>query len=156
MATILETFGVIRADGTLELEEKLAGEPRRVKVRVEEMAQTESDEDFAKRFAALAATWKEETKFFSRVDKMVNHPAYQEIIAMGERAVPLILAELERNGDHWFIALHRITGADPPIPEGHKGNRVVAPGWVGFDIKGMQAAWLAWGREKGYRWEHVV
>ena len=33
--TVLETYGVIRADGTLELEQKLAGPPGRVKVRVE-------------------------------------------------------------------------------------------------------------------------
>jgi hypothetical protein len=26
-------------------------------------------------------------------------------------------------------------------------------GWIGYDIKGMQAAWIAWGREQGYRLE---
>ena len=35
--TVLETFGVIRADGTLELEQKLAVPPGRVRVRVESM-----------------------------------------------------------------------------------------------------------------------
>jgi hypothetical protein len=35
--TVLETYGVIRADGTLELEQKLAVPPGRVKVRVESM-----------------------------------------------------------------------------------------------------------------------
>jgi hypothetical protein len=33
--TILETFGVIRPDGTLELDEKMTVPPGRVKVRVE-------------------------------------------------------------------------------------------------------------------------
>ena len=37
MTTILETFGIIRPDGTLELEQKLAVAPGRVKVRVESM-----------------------------------------------------------------------------------------------------------------------
>jgi hypothetical protein len=36
-AVVLETFGVVRADGTLELEQKLAVPPGRVKVRVESM-----------------------------------------------------------------------------------------------------------------------
>jgi hypothetical protein len=112
---------------------------------------TESDAELAARFAKLAATWKEATRFSSKMGRDAEHPAYQEIIAMGERAVPLILADLEKNGGHWFIALHRITGDEPPIPEGHRGNKVVAPGWMGYDIEGMQAAWLAWGREKGYR-----
>ena len=35
--TVFETFGVIRADGTLEIEQKLAVPPGRVKVRVESM-----------------------------------------------------------------------------------------------------------------------
>lgn len=155
MAIVLEAYGVIRADGTLDLEQKLSPLPGRVKVRVE-AADLESDADFAKRFARLAATWHEDTRFSSRMGRDAEHPAYREIIAMGERAVPLLLADLERNGGHWFIALHQITGAEPPIPEGHRGNKEVAPGWIGYDIKGMQAAWLAWGREKGYRWEHAV
>jgi hypothetical protein len=37
MNTVLETFGTVRADGTLELEQKLAVPPGRVKVRVESL-----------------------------------------------------------------------------------------------------------------------
>lgn len=40
-STVLETFGVVRADGTLDLEQKLPGTPRRVRVRVEEMENNE-------------------------------------------------------------------------------------------------------------------
>jgi hypothetical protein len=143
MATILESFGVIRSDGTLDLEQKLSPLPGRVRVRVE-LAEAESVEDLAKRFVALAATWHEETRFSSKMGRAAEHPAYQEIIAMGEKAVPLILAELEKNGGHWFIALHQITGANP-VPEESCGK-----------VKEMAAAWIAWGRSKGYRWEHVV
>ncbi len=149
MRTIVETYGTISADGTLALEETLQCPPGRVRVRIEPV---ESDEEFAKRFAQLAATWKQATRHSSRMGKDAEHPAYQEIIAMGERAIPLILADLEKNGGHWFIALRQITGAEPPIPAGHKGNIEVAPGWIGYDIKGMQAAWLAWGRQLGFRW----
>lgn len=145
---MIETYGRIRNDGTLALEQALAYLPGRVRVRIEPIEAAESDEEFAKRFAQLAATWKQATAHMSIMARQAKHPAYQEIIAMGERAVPLILADLEKNGDHWFIALHQITGAEPPIPAEHK--RELGPGWI--DINGMQAAWIAWGREQGYRW----
>lgn len=105
---------------------------------------SEGAEDLAARFAKLTATWKEATRFSSRAGKMAEHPAYREIIAMGQRAIPLILADLETDGGHWFIALSEITGANP-IPPESCGK-----------IKEMQAAWLAWGRAHGYRWEHAV
>jgi hypothetical protein len=105
---------------------------------------TESDENLAERFAALAKRWKKETRHQSRMDKVAGHPAYREIVAMGERAVPLILADLEKTGEQWFMALDEITGADP-IPEEDAGY-----------VDKMAAAWLAWGRAKGYRWGNVV
>ena len=72
--------------------------------------------------------------------EMAMHPAYQEIIGMGELAVPLILAELERDPDHWFWALKAITGADP-VPEHCRGH-----------LEEMAQAWLRWGRMQGYEW----
>jgi hypothetical protein len=100
---------------------------------------TESAEDLAKRFAALAKRWKKETLHHSRMDKVAAHPAHREIIAMGERVVPLILADLEKTLAPWFMALHEITGADPILEED-----------AGYVDK-MAGAWLAWGRAKGYR-----
>jgi hypothetical protein len=100
----------------------------------------ESAENMAKRFAALTARWKEETAIYSRVDKMANHPAYREIVAMGEKAVPLILADLEKNGGKWFMALRQLTGAHP-VPKESAGK-----------IREMEAAWIEWGRAQGYRW----
>jgi hypothetical protein len=103
-------------------------------------AAAESAEDLAKRFAELAARWRRDTLYSSRVKDMTDHPGYREIVAMGERAVPLILADLEKEADHWFVALYRITGLNP-IPKEDAGK-----------IKKMAAAWIAWGREQGYRW----
>jgi hypothetical protein len=103
-------------------------------------AATESAEELAKRFAELTAKWKEDKRFSSKAKSMAEHPAYREIIAMGERAVPLILADLENNGGHWFIGLREITGASP-VPEESRGK-----------IDEMAAAWIAWGRANGYRW----
>lgn len=107
-------------------------------------AATESADDLAKRFERLAATWREETRHLSRIDLAQKHPAFREVVAMGERAVPLILADMEKNGGQWFEALSAITAADP-IPDEIAG-----------DIEKMEAAWFAWARTKGYRWEHAV
>ena len=110
--------------------------------------QAESDADFAKRFAELTAKWKEGTWYHSRIDKIAAHPAHREIVAMGERVVPLLLADLEREPQDpnlWFMALREITGDGPVIPEDDRGRTVK-----------MAAAWVAWGRAKGYRWERDV
>ena len=67
------------------------------------------------------------------------HPAYQKIIGMGEPAVPLILKDLAENGpDDWFWALTAIAD-DNPITEDIAG-----------DMNAMTAAWLQWGRKRGY------
>ncbi|MSU77700.1 MAG: hypothetical protein EXS16_06355 [Gemmataceae bacterium] len=120
------------------MDEKLAVTPGRVKVRVESI--TEPDAELAERFATLAETWRRETGHMSKMGRAAEHPAYREIIAMGEQAVPLMLADLEKEPDHWFIALREITGASP-VPEESRGK-----------IKEMAAAWVAWGRANGYRW----
>ena len=59
---------------------------------------------------------------------------------MGSDAIPFILAELEREIDHWFCALYAITEADP-VPEENRGN-----------MKKMVAAWIEWGKMKGHKW----
>jgi hypothetical protein len=68
---------------------------------------------------------------------MIRCPSYRLIIAMDEEAVPLILRQLESEGDdpdHWFLALGELTGNDPVAPA-DRGN-----------MKKMAAAWLDWGR----------
>jgi hypothetical protein len=70
-------------------------------------------EDGVIRFQRLVKQWKKETAHLSNIGKKALHPAYQEIIGMGEVAVPLLLAEMRREPDDWFWALHAITGAKP-------------------------------------------
>ena len=89
------------------------------------------------KFRRLAATWKSETEATSSVTEMAMHPAYQQIIGMGEDAVPFILQELEHEIDHWFWALQAITG-DNPVPAESRGK-----------IGEMRHVWLRWGRRKG-------
>jgi hypothetical protein len=56
-------------------------------------------------FAALVREWKATRGPTSSAARMARHPAYQKIVAMGDAALPLLLAELERSPDHWFAAL---------------------------------------------------
>lgn len=96
--------------------------------------------DLEDRFQQLAAEWRRDVWPLSSVSKIVQHPSYQAIIALGRDVVPLILRELERQPDHWFAALRALTGADPIATE-DRGR-----------MERMAAAWLRWGRENGLRW----
>ena len=69
---------------------------------------------------------------------MAEHPAYRKIVAMGQKAVPLLLAEMRERPDYWFAALKEITKVDP-VPAEAKGY-----------LDRMTQAWLDWGKAKGY------
>lgn len=86
----------------------------------------------AHRFHTLAATWRRETALQSSVTTLAMNPAYQQIIGLGERALPLIFQQLRREPDHGFWALQAITGENP-VPEDHAG-----------DAEAMAQDWLAW------------
>jgi hypothetical protein len=103
-----------------------------------EAAATSAAEEWERRFLALVATWKRERGPYSSSARLTQHPAYQQIIALGPEAVPLLLRELERSPDHWFRALHALTGTDPVPPES-RGK-----------VREMAEVWLLWGREQGY------
>lgn len=100
--------------------------------------QPESAESRNQRFRELVCRWKEERGPTSSIGKMATHPAYREIVNMGTEAVPLLLSELERQPDHWFMALSEITGVDP-VPNESFGR-----------LQEMTLAWLRWGKEHGF------
>jgi len=89
------------------------------------------------RFQELAQRWKRERGPSSFSRQLAAHPAYQQIIGLGQAAVPLILRELETQPDHWFWALSAITGADP-IQVENRGK-----------LRLMAADWIRWGRARG-------
>jgi hypothetical protein len=99
-----------------------------------------TDRTLRERFDALVIRWKRERDPHSSSGQLTRHPAYQEIIGLGPPVVPLLLQELERAPDHWFRALHALTGANP-VPETDRGK-----------VREMAAAWLRWARDNGYRW----
>jgi hypothetical protein len=99
-----------------------------------------SYEDYLK-FRRLVSQWHSERAITSSVTAMVMCPSYQKIIGMGEVAIPLILGELQSDGnepDHWFWALRVLTEVDP-VNEEDRG-----------DIIKMSDAWLQWGLAQGY------
>ncbi len=94
------------------------------------------------RFRVLTENWRKERGITSSVTKMAMCPSYQRIISMDEKVVPLILREMENEGDdpdHWFWALEIITGADP-VPVEAYGDTVR-----------MAQAWLEWAKGR-YAW----
>jgi hypothetical protein len=98
------------------------------------------DQTVQEQFKKLASDWRKATSFHSSLMKKVSHPTYLKIIDIGMPVVPFLLKELEQNPDHWFVALQKITRADP-IPEEAYGK-----------MEKMSEAWLSWGRENNVRW----
>src|SRR5262245_10084867 len=97
-------------------------------------------EPVEQRFRRLEAIWNEETGHRSSPGAICSHPAFQEIIGLGDAVVPLMLRDLGERPRLWVWALPMITKADP-VPAADRGN-----------IAMMSEAWLHWGRENGYRW----
>jgi hypothetical protein len=98
-----------------------------------------SNETVERQLRQLEAQWKSDTEFLSDAGKIIDHPAFKAIIAMGEPVVPLLLSDLESQPSLWVWALSEIMGENPvSISDG--GN-----------IRKMTDAWLTWGREKGLR-----
>jgi hypothetical protein len=98
------------------------------------------EESVREKFQRLANRWHKAVAHLSSSSKRESHPAYQEIIAMGNPVVPCLLGDLATMRRHWFTALTAITGANPVAQED------------AGDIARMTDAWLLWGRGKGYRW----
>lgn len=94
--------------------------------------------DLLSKFNILAERWERERPDWSNITEMSLHPAYQQIIGMGQPAVPFILEKLKEKPDHWFWALHSISG-DNPVSVESEG-----------DIEQMAKAWIRWGTERGY------
>ena len=109
---------------------------------------TDKETGMGSTFNVLADKWEKETGFYSLMGQMAQHFAYQQILAIGEDAIPLILRRIERQGGLWYHALETITGV--PSPAGIA--KLHTEGWHTVDVKMVNAAWLQWGKEQGYQW----
>jgi hypothetical protein len=97
-------------------------------------------ETVEERFRRLESQWITDTGHLSSSTKIIGHPAFQEIIALGLAIVPFMMRDLEEKPRLWVWALPEITSVDP-VSESDRGN-----------IAKMSEAWLRWGRANGYKW----
>jgi hypothetical protein len=93
-----------------------------------------TDEGLEVAFEELVAAWSSGTAHLSSPTKLVEHPAYRQIMGLGPAVLPLMLRDLAENGRFWFPALNAITGENP------------VPDDVAGDVERMTDAWLGWGR----------
>src|SRR5688572_12617976 len=100
--------------------------------------EAKSDKAFEEKFNLLAERWKRDTEAAPTILEVVTHPAYQQIIGLGARALPLIFKSLANDHEHWYWALKAITGEDP-VPKKNRGQ-----------LEEMRKAWLAWAAAQGY------
>lgn len=101
--------------------------------------ETPTSAQVREQFEALAADWRDQSKYLSNSRQMAMLKPYQRIIGLGRAAVPLILEDLQRDPDHWFWALEAITGESPYQPD------TVGP-FTAIDVRKAADAWLEWGR----------
>src|SRR5437667_12266943 len=100
--------------------------------------ETPAVETVAERFRRLEATWLADVGYSSSSTALRSHPAFQEIIGLGDAVVPLMLRDLQVRPRLWVWALPHITG-DDPVPASDRGN-----------IAKMSEVWLRGGHEPGY------
>lgn len=86
-------------------------------------------------FNILRQKWDEDVQYQSSASKIIEHPAYQTIIALGEPMIPFIIQEVRNDDAHWFHALRKITGFTPDVG----GN---------YSIANLQRAWVNWYSEQ--------
>ena len=91
------------------------------------------------RFQQLSDEWKRDTGHLSTISRIVAHPSYLGIVAIGKPAIALILKDLQTEPNHRFSALYSIAGEGPHIPAHDRG-----------DMRKISKAWLEWGKGKRY------
>jgi hypothetical protein len=105
----------------------------------------EIDINIKAKYRHFASQYARDTMHLSFVK--ANHPAYQELLAMGQDIVPLLLRDVAteerrpiRDVGFWASVslLCQITGAAPWKPE--DAGR----------LRPIRDAWVRWGQEKGY------
>jgi hypothetical protein len=94
------------------------------------------------KFRRLADKWHDETDMHSSTLKVIGHPAYLRIIAMGRSAIPLILQEMKQRPGHWLPAINALT--EDIREEGEN------PAGCCATSSEARTAWIRWGESKGY------
>lgn len=95
-----------------------------------------TDAQVRARFDELRDQWIVATAGAASAVERFRHPAYQQIIGLGQPAVALLVDELRSRPDHWFWALSCITGLDAA-----EGSTTIGD---------AAERWIAWATEVGY------
>ena len=95
------------------------------------------DLDIRNRFRHLFDVWDKDTFIFSFHYQIYNHWAYEELVNLGEPAIPYMLGELRRGNSDIVAALHAISGES--LVQGLR-----------LTTEEIMERWLAWGEEKGH------
>lgn len=139
---IAESVGVDRSDSEtlIGASKELLELARRSSVYLTEIlkAATFQEETIKERFERHVQNWRRDTEFVSSVHEQAMHESYLSIIGLGEKALPLILQQLAKDGGHWYWALRSIAQVDP-VPEADRGH-----------VAKMKEAWMRWGRANGH------
>ena len=100
--------------------------------------QPEADSDETRsRFRHLFDVWDKDTFLFSFPHQIYNHWAYEELVSLGEPAIPYMLGELHRGVPKVVTALRAISGES--LVQG-----------LGLTTEEIMETWMAWGKAKGY------
>jgi hypothetical protein len=88
-------------------------------------------------FEVLAHELAADAQGVSSTRRLRRHPAYVEILALGDRAIPLLLRRLERRDARpvWLALLGSLTSFQPGA-----GRET---------IEDAAADWIRWGRSRG-------
>jgi len=106
-------------------------------------------QNLEERFDELAEDLIGSALCMSETTGIVRHPAYREIIAMGEEVIPLIFKRYNNFESEmvWYDVLSNITNEDPIIKKmKDMGMETLPENHCDF----MNSCLLEWGREKGY------
>ena len=101
------------------------------------LQESKADLKIRNRFRHLFDVWDKDTFIFSFPYQIFNHWAYEELVSLGEPAVPYMLGELQRGYPNIVRALRAISGES--LVQG-----------LGLTTEAVMERWLAWGVEKGY------
>lgn len=118
---------------------KVLREKTRLKkeIRLSGLSMLPGDFAIEDQFNKLAFQWRKETGGYSTTPQITRNGRYVDIIGMGMKVVPLILKDLQKEPDYWFVALSHIVKPDvDPIAKEHFG-----------DLEKMTEDWLKWGKE---------
>lgn len=101
-------------------------------------ATTPALSNIEQQFEHLSSALTEEFIMVSSPSQIALHPFYKQIIAIGEKAIPLLIKKLDDTPTMWFWALEEISGVNP-ISVSDKGN-----------IPLMVSSWKKWAKKNGY------